>query len=359
MALRNYLILILVLLSAIVALAERSVSFAEPSDESANFQQETLLDGLDNPTGVTLRQARDKNAPPEIIFAESGAGRVMRLSTDSALQAKEVIVNFPTGKFGEQPSYRVGPLGMGFISRTKFVVCVTGEQPSADIVAGFTLPTSDVVLNAKDRDHIVGPLETSSNSANGGLQFRAVAATNRTCFFSAGTEAGSEGWILKSGIQANRLAYLQTFIDARKTGKVGNPGGIAIIPEPRPSFLVVGLMGSRETPSDSRLKFFVPSTGELALDLPTGLQDIIALAYSPSGQLYAADFSWNDEQAGGIFRIDDARVNGRQTCQAVKIASLVHPFGLAFAPDGTLYATSFGPGENEKQGTLTKITGEL
>ena len=152
---------------------------------------------------------------------------------------------------------------------------------------------------------------------------------------------------------------MQPLIDLQKKVGFGAPAGIAVIPAPRPAFLVVALIGSRATPHDSRLAFFVPATGELAMNLPTGLHDIVSLAYSPSGQLYAADFSWHDEQAGGVFRIDDARVDGRQTCRAVKVASVVRPLGLVFTPDGSLFVTAFGAGENTKQGTLIKVTGDF
>ena len=118
-------------------------------------------------------------------------------------------------------------------------------------------------------------------------------------------------------------------------------------------------MGSFDKPRDSTLAFYVPASANLALSLDTGLNDIFALAYSPSGQLYAVDFSREDEASGGVYRLDDAIINGQQACQAVKIASVVRPTALAFSPDGTLYVTSFGASDGENQGVLLKITGNL
>jgi len=83
------------------------------------------------------------------------------------------------------------------------------------------------------------------------------------------------------------------------------------------------------------------------------------LAYSPTGQLYAVDFAWKEEGASGVYRLDDARVNGQQACQAVKIASIQRPISMAFTPDGTLYVTALGASDSKKQGILVKITGEF
>ncbi|NOZ40409.1 MAG: hypothetical protein GXP24_09305 [Planctomycetes bacterium] len=338
------------------ALAQVPVSFVPAGDESSDFQTEVLLADLDNPTGIALRPTHATSGPYELYFAESGAGRVLRVATNALEQVDEVLVDFPLGTLGQRPEYRVGPLGLAFISRTKLVVSSKGESPGADVLASFTLPSDDSVLTAAEQDHAVGPLKAELAAQVDDLQFGELVMADRMCFLTTG---GQKGWVLKSGIEANRLAYLQPFIDLQKKVGYGAPAGIALIPHPRPAFLVVALMGSRDTPQDSRLTFFVPSSGELAMNLPTGLHDIISLAYSPTGQLYAADFSWHDAQAGGVYRIDDARLDGRQTCRAVKIASIVRPFSLAFAPDGSLFVTALGEGDNTKQGTLVKITGEL
>ncbi|GAG33499.1 unnamed protein product, partial [marine sediment metagenome] len=134
---------------------------------------------------------------------------------------------------------------------------------------------------------------------------------------------------------------------------------VAIIPSPRPPFVVLGHSSRHESAEGSTLTFIVQPTREVALRLQTDLHDLVALAYSPSGQLYAADFAANDVVAGGIYRIDDARADGRQTCRSVKIASITHPLAMAFTPDGHLYVTAFGEGENAKQGSLLKITGDF
>lgn len=336
-----------------------TVPFAEPADETADFKTETLLADLDNPAGLVFLPTQSHRGPYELLLAESGADRVLRLTTDSLDKPVEIVVDFPQGTFGASPGYRVGPLNLVFLTRTKFVVSAKGEGPGADTLAGFSLPTGGVTFVTADRSHSVGPIHANITAKIDDYHLVGLAKSDKVCYVTTAGQEG-QGWVLKSQIEANRLAYLQLFIDVPKeTSGMGAPAGIAVIPNPQAEFLVVGLMGSRDTPQDSRLAFFVPASGDLALNLPTGLDDIIALAYSPSGQLYAADFSWHDEQAGGIYRIDDARLEGRQTCRATKIASVVRPFAMAFAPDGSLFVTAFGTEPNTKQGSLIKITGKL
>lgn len=332
--------------------------FAEPDDQSSSYRPVVLLSGLDNPTGITLRPGQAKTGDYEIYLAESGAGRVLRLSTREPEKTEELIAGFSTGTLGQTPKFRVGPLALGFITRTKLAVARKGGADEADQIACYSVRPGSASIAAEQQDHLVGPLDQTLNPQSEDLNFCGLAIIDNHCFVASANQ-GSKGRIFKSTIEANRLTYLEPFIDVQDTIGISMPAGIAVIPAPRPAFLVAGLMGSTQTPQDSRLAYFVPSTGELALDLPTGLNDIISLAYSPSGQLYAADFSWHDEQAGGVYRLDDARLEGQQTCRAVKIASLVRPYGLAFAPDGSLFVTTFGSGENEKQGTLVRIKGGL
>ncbi len=335
--------------------AQSLVSFAPVGDETADFEMQVLLSDLDNPVGLALRPTQAKRGPYELYLAESGAGRIVRVVTDALEQVDGVIVNFAVG---EQLGFRTGPLGLVFINRKKLVVGLCDEGENSGKLVSYALGEAGTTVDAGEQDHAVGPLRSKLGSGKDRLSFFGLAMTEATCYVTS-SRLGADGLVLKAGVRANRLVYLQPLIDVEKEVGFGAPGGIAVIPRPRPAFLVVALMGSRETPQDSRLVFFLPSTGKVALSLPTGLHDILSLAYSPSGQLYAADFSWQDAQAGGVYRLDDARVEGKQTCRAVKIASVVRPVSLAFAPDGSLFVTALGAGENARHGMLVKVTGEL
>jgi len=329
-------------------------SFLPSTDASADFTTQVLLSNLDEPVGVALRPVPAKQGPYELFVAEHSGRRVLRVTTDAPESARDAVTDFkPEG----------GPRGLLFLDRNRLVVGISGASRADNVLAGFVMRPDNATLSSAEPDFAVGPLKPEISSNIDGLQFANLALAEKTVFATTGGRA-AQGWVLKSSIEANRLASLQPLIDVQDVAGYGAPGGITMIPPPRPAFLVVALMGDRETPHDSRLAFFVPATGELAMLLPTGLHDLVSLAYSPSGQLYAADASWETPQDGGIYRIDDAQVDGRQTCRAVKIASLVHPMSLAFAPDGSLYATALnnrdtGEPASAGGGTLVKITGNL
>jgi hypothetical protein len=117
---------------------------------------------------------------------------------------------------------------------------------------------------------------------------------------------------------------------------------VAIDLKPNHHYLVVSQLGELTAARDSRVAMYSPTSGELALNLATGLHDIVGLAYSPTGDLYAVDFSWADAKAGGVYRLEAAQVDGRESCRAVKLAAAVRPTSLAFTPAGSLYVTAFG-----------------
>ena len=335
--------------------AECFDQFAEPIDESASYQTEVLLSSLDNPTGIVFRPSQVKPEPHELLFAESGAGRILRISTNKPEEIEEVVTGFSTDELGDAIRFRVGPLALGFITRTKLAVTTFGGTDGPGQIACYATRSGDAAITAKRTDHVVNSPDDSNSTSSG---FAGFAISGRTSFVSSLGEDGIVS-LFKCPVEANRLRDLQPLVELEQPGDQVSLVGLTIIPPPRPAFLVAGLMGSASKPRDSRLTYLVPATGEQALNLPTGLNDIVCLAYSPSGQLYATDFSWTDEQAGGVFRLDDARIEGKQTCRAVKIASIARPFGLAFAPNGSLFVTSFGTGVNEKQGELIRIRGNL
>jgi hypothetical protein len=122
---------------------------------------------------------------------------------------------------------------------------------------------------------------------------------------------------------------------------------------------VASYLGALAEKRDSQVIFIIPSGGDVAMQLAPGLFDVVGLAYSPSGQLYAADFAWQEENEGGVYRLDDARLDGQPACRAVKIASIEHPTSLLFDDSGNLYVTSFGNGTNAKHGKIITIKGSF
>jgi len=336
---------------------EPTGNFAPLGDESENFSAETILDGLNSPTGLAIRPGSNQAGPYELFIAEGGAARVVRIVTDKPRETREAITGFLQISSAAEPALQLGPTGLAFLTRTKLVVCGSGQQASPGILSVYLLPDDGSTIDAAAPDHAAGPIHAGDSSTSSKQNFFGIAKTESALFTTWAGE--SAGWILKSGIEANRLAYLQPLITPKQTASLGAPTGIAINPSPRPPFLVVAYRGSFETPRDSTLSFYLSASAALAMSLETGLHDLSALAYSPTGQLYAADFSKKDELSGGVYRLDDANLNGQQTCQAIKIASIPRPTALAFAPDGTLYVTTFGASDSKTQGAIIKITGKL
>jgi hypothetical protein len=134
---------------------------------------------------------------------------------------------------------------------------------------------------------------------------------------------------------------------------------VTVNPKPRSQYLLVGQIGDRGDQRDSVVGYYGPSSGTPALLLKCGLHDIVGLAYSDSGDLYALDFAWHDAAKGGLYRLDATAVDGRESCRPVKIASIERPTSLAFTPDGALFITAFGnraASDDKPTGRLLKIT---
>src|SRR5262245_12415126 len=81
----------LVPLLAACCRADAPPPFADPTDDSAKYTVETLLTGLDNPYGLVLRPGAPADGPYEIFMSESGAGRILRLSTDKPTETTPVV----------------------------------------------------------------------------------------------------------------------------------------------------------------------------------------------------------------------------------------------------------------------------
>ncbi len=351
--------------TAILVFAVVSNAFAQESaknllplgDETANFSVATVLGNLDQPSGLVVRPSNAKNGPQQLFLAEGGAGRVIRTTTNQPNETTEVITGFAPSSFSEDPAIQLGPVGLAFLTRTLLVVGGRSPQKPQGVLSVYQINNDNTVMTAENASHLAGPVRSGDSSATDDGLFFGLAKTEHA-LFSTWSNA-EKGWVLKSAIEANRLAYLQPIATPKQSAHLGPTTAIAITPSSRPTFLVVGRLGNFETPRDSTITFYVPKTAALAMSLDIGLNDLLALAYSPTGQLYAADFSQTDESLGGIYRLDDAYTAGQQACQAVKIASVARPTAMAFTPDGTLYVTALGPTDSPTQGVLLKITGKL
>ena len=108
-------------------------------------------------------------------------------------------------------------------------------------------------------------------------------------------------------------------------------------------------MGEIDQPGDSLLTFY-SDEGDLLMKLETGLDDVCALAYSPTGNLYALDFAWGEGESGGLYRLDKSAEAPATSCLAVEQLALDRPTAMAFAPGGELYIVQFGAEESGATG---------
>ena len=249
-------------------------------------------------------------------------------------------------------------MGLGFLTWKKLLVADCGGSPGNDRILLYEFSDHSEPFRAEEADQTVGPIRIGDDWQQAEFQFFSMALANQTAYITTGPFA-LRGMILKAGTRSNRLEYLQAFLDENRSSVMHAPTGIAVSPSPRPPYLVVAQMGEINESKDSQLTFYVPTSGEKVLALGTGLHDIIGLAYSPSGQLYALDAAWKKEESGGVYRLDDARVEGRPACRPVKIAEIIRPMSLAFSSSGELYVTCLGSGQNSRQGQLLRISGDL
>jgi hypothetical protein len=170
--------------------------------------------------------------------------------------------------------------------------------------------------------------------------------------------------LLRAAIDANRLSALRAASNAELPSLDG-AAGVTVNPQPGLGYLASSHVGARGPERDSFVAFSSPSSGKLALALPVGLFDVVALAYSPSGNLYAADFAEQAADEGGVFRIDEVLLDNRQACRAVRVARVRHPTSLLFTPDGTLWVTAWEGSEpasadaETPRGVVLKIRGDL
>lgn len=352
---RRMLCLLLILVAIPLPVRAAEESALPHGDESYRFQVEVIAEGLDNPAGLVIRPAIAKDDPQQIYFAESGAGRVLRFAANKSAERAEVVTSFAPHALTDQIELKVGPWALGFVTPTKLALWGGTVQNDVEQVAVYALPEDGKPLAADTPEHIA---ELPQDDKAVGVGFQGMIVGETSAFLSQGSAADA-GTIFKAALIANRLDAPRTLTPSKRDGQLRWPAGLCLSPSAQRQYLVAGYLGELSDKRDSRLAFIIPSNGDVALELAPGLFDVVGLAYSPLGQLYALDLAWDNEKAGGVYRLDDARENGQPACRAVKIASVVRPTSLVFDKSGILYVTSLGSGTNAKRGQILKITGEF
>jgi sugar lactone lactonase YvrE len=328
---------------------------------AADVKVETVLTGLHRPCGIALRPngTADKY---ELYVADSAAGRVIKWSNHDRDKITEIIAGFAAAP-AQVRSRQTGPLSLFFLDPGLLVVGSSTEGGGA-LARCFELLDEGKVLSAAQ----------PSSGGNGTGSFPNAASSPAACTSLTRTHPNDAipdavvlvvrnpdgtGSLIKARVQAGVLGQLQPFVSSDPSLRFESTGAVATSNSGR---IVVAHQqtaasrGSAKT-DGGRLTFFNPFDGDKEMELNLDSPAVVGLAYSPiTGSLFAADFGAG-ANAGGIYRLEDASELGKSACRMVKVAGVPKPTALAFAPDGALYVTTFGSGDND--GSIQVLTGDL
>lgn len=309
---------------------------------SAEPKVTTVLDGLNNPCGVAVQ--------PEtgyVFVSDSGSGKVIRIVDG---KPQDVIVGFKSDTYGMGPMYKIGPLGLLFLGKDILVVGGGDLPDGEEKLRTFHVPAVGAAAVQADAASASFELKATADLKGEG-NFYSLAATSSALFVTCNGD-DTKGWVAKAVRKGNTLTSFDRFLATKEAVQVDAPVGLTVS---RRGELVVGQMGELDVPRDALVTFYSSRDGKKLMNLPAGLYDITALAYSPKGQMYALDFAWMKADEGGLFQLVAVLKSGQQALEARKILALERPSAMAFAPDGALYVTVFGKGADGSDKESAKL----
>ncbi len=324
-------------------LTTQGTVFGQDAAPATGATPETIADELDLPLGIAVQPESG-----DVFVAESGRGRILRY-VDGMPQ--EVAVGFPQETFENEPTLKLGPLGLVFLNNETLLVGGGGQVGGEDVIYVMTVKSPGQPPQAASEAIRLGPLKSSVAPSGGGNFVGLVASTQAV--FATSNLTGGPGWIveleIKKSDQVNRregFGRFEPFIPAERLVGVAHPAGISLSPQGE---IVVGFVGELSETRDSRLAFFRSHDGRLLLNLEVPLYDLVAVGYGgPQGAptnrfLYALDLAWARPSEAGLFRLDAVLNGGRMEVKAVRIAPLARPVAMTRTLDGSLYVTVLGP----------------
>ena len=318
--------------------------FLIPSDViSQEFTKEIVAEGLKNPCGLAIQPETG-----HIFLTDSGHFKVIRIAAD---KQEDVITDFPKGVYQNGETFDVGPMGLLFLDKNRLLVG-DGGRPGKDAIRVFEVP-------AEGADPITADSSQAKLDLSGEGQIPAEGnfysmAKTPTAAYITGKGDETKGWIAQCDISGNQISNLRRAIATRELVGIPSPTAITISPE---GFLAVGQIGKPNEESDSELAFF-ETDGKFLQSFKTGLKDMVGIAYGPKrGRLFAIDFNAQQPESSGLYKIV---ADGKNKCKAIQIMNLDQPSSIAFAPNGDLYVTLFGPSNSSADapsGSLIRIKG--
>ena len=301
---------------------------ASPPPVSGQLKKpDVLVNDLKNPWGVAVQPTTDM-----VFVSDTGRGRVLSLEFRSV---DEIVVDFPLSEFELDDSIVLGPLGLIFRGRDTLIVGTGGSADGDDNLSIFDVRRKKKdPLKAEDADATLKLLSDPVYKPEG--DFFSLAITRKALYSTCGGDV-EQGWLARAELRVGEVRNFRRYIPTRPLSRTATPGGICISPQ---GHVVVAQIGSRDKPGDSVLTFYNP-LGELLDKYPTGLNDVVALAYGPrKKRLYALDFNWANPRDGGLYKL--VGVDSKDGCEARLVARLQRPTAMAFDRKGNLYVTVCG-----------------
>lgn len=316
----------------------------KPAETPAGHKTKEAIIHLDNPSGVAVNSANGH------VFVVSKQG-VFRYVPGKPSKIYLEVQGFPQDVYGKGPMYDIGPLGVTMWGTDRIIVADGSRKDGQELVriykVGEQAPAPGAIPKEDAAEFTLGPIAPGDQSPMGEGNFYASVVWNDAIYITSNGD-DTKGWVAKSEIKDGKPGPLTPSIATKEQVEVDAP--IAITINPDKSELVIGQGGEVNMPSDSLLTTY-GADGKLIKKYATGLNDIVGLAYSPSGKLYAVDFAWVDPTQGGLFELT---IEG-DTCKATKIEladkdgkplTLDRPTALAFDKEGGLYISVFGTGKD-------------
>ncbi len=308
---------------------------SKPAAEAAAPKLKVAVIHLDNPSGVAVHPGTKH------VFATSKQG-VFRFVPGKPGKIYLEVEGFPTDVYGKGPMYNIGPLGCALWGTDRLIVADGSRKDGEELVRVYKIEDAVPEKPRKEdaAEFTLGPIAPGDLSPKGEGNFYGAAVWKDAIYITCNGD-DTKGWIAKSVIADGKPGALTPTIATKEATEVDAPIGITVSPDK--SQLVVSQGGEVNVAGDSLLTIY-DAEGKLVKKYATGLNDITGLAYSPTGKLYATDFSWVKTEDGGLFELV---IEGDEV-KPKKIMTLDRPTALAFDAEGGLYISVFGLGDHYK-----------
>ncbi len=324
---------------------------------------EILASGLDQPWSVAVRPV--KKNPIELLVAECGTGRAVRVSTDKPGELLPLITGLPTALRVDTKLTQAATFQVGFIDQYTVLTADWGQagtpttSSNKPAIRTFKLELGTTPAQAIDKASSTASTKFAGETAADPRQFTSLLYCIDTAYLTSRRESASI--LVRCPVSSNKVTELRPFVDASKFTDAGGQSSLAMSPRGE---LLIALAGQPDKARDSRLLFVHPISGALLLNLTIPLLDTQAIQYqrTPRGAmgLYALDLAESDPAQGGLYRLDAVSEKGRDVIKAVPILKLDQPTAMACDEDGVFYVTILGrwSGDpNSKPGQLLRISG--